>query len=132
MKKFDLIEFPYIQDKKGETIPFELDERFPFPVKRVYVITAAEGQIRGGHAHQAEDEVFVVLHGEVEALVHDGEVEKTLILNHKNQGLLVRHDCWHEFAKFSPEAVMLCFSSTHYESGKDQYITDRSLFFPKK
>ena len=124
MKKFEVIEFPYFSDERGETIPFELGEDFPFAVKRAYIVTAHDNKMRGGHAHTSEEELFVAVSGNVTALVNDGSGDQEIILDAKNKGLLVRNDCWHEFTDFSKEAVLLAFSSTHY-NGREGYVEEK-------
>ena len=127
MKKFEIIPFPLFSDDRGETVPFELGEHFPFLVKRTYVVTGKENQVRGGHAHKQEEELFVAISGTVTALVNDGTGDEEIILDAKNKGLLVRANCWHEFTNFSKDAVLLAFSSTHY-NGKDEYLEDKEEF----
>ncbi len=127
MKKFELIDFPYFSDEKGETIPFEFDENFPFEVKRVYLITGKDSIVRGEHAHREEKEVFVAASGSVKAVVNDGSGDQEIILDQKNKGLLVHNHCWHEFKNFSDDAVLLCFSSTHFAE-RDGYIEDKEKF----
>ena len=128
MAKYEVLEFPFFSDDRGDLIPFELDGTFPFAVKRVYLVTGNEGEVRGGHAHKIEDEVFVAASGCVKALVNDGGGDEEITLDAKNKALLVRKDCWHEFYDFSPDAVMLCFSSTHYLPGEENYIMDKETF----
>ncbi len=127
MKKFEVISFPHFSDDRGETIPFELDESFPFPVKRVYLVTGQQNQTRGGHAHTKEEEIFVAVSGTVKALVNDGTKDQEIILDAKNKGLLIRANCWHEFTDFSDDAVLLAFSSTHY-NGREEYLENKEQF----
>lgn len=127
MEKFEIIEFPYFSDDRGETVPFELNEDFPFSVKRVYLVTSRDGAVRGGHAHKVEQELFVCIAGSVRALINDGSGDQDVMLDNKNKALLIRSECWHEFWDFSPDAVLLAFSSTHYE-GRDGYIESKEAF----
>lgn len=125
--RWKILEFPFFSDERGETVPFELDNRFPFPVKRVYIITGTSEETRGGHAHTCEEEVFVAVSGSVTAVLHDGKREQEVVLNEKNKGLYVSALCWHEFKNFSSDAVMLCFSSTHF-AGRGEYIENKKKF----
>lgn len=127
MKTYKIIEFPHFDDPRGETVPFELKDDFPFPVKRVYIVTSHDGSSRGGHAHHKEEEVFVAVAGSVKALLNTGGDDQTIILNAKHKGLYVPAYCWHEFTDFSDDCVLLAFSSTHYE-GRDGYIEDKEKF----
>jgi dTDP-4-dehydrorhamnose 3,5-epimerase-like enzyme len=131
MKKFEIINFPKFEDDRGETIPFEFDKKFPFEVKRTYLVTSKNNQIRGGHAHLIEDEVFVAAQGSIKAIINDGSGDQEIILNQKNKALVIRNYCWHEFLEFSDNAVLLCFSSTHYLSGEKNYIMDKEKFLEK-
>ena len=54
--------------------------------------------------------------------------EKEIILNNPTQAIFVPVNCWHEFNNFSPDCVLLCFSSVHYLPGENNYITDKSEF----
>ncbi len=125
--KFELIDFPYFTDERGETIPFELDDSFPFAVKRVYLVTGKGLAVRGGHAHRTEEEVFVASSGSVTAIINDGEGDQEIKLDKKNQGLLIRKNCWHEFKDFSVDCVLLCFSSTHF-AGREDYVESKEEF----
>jgi len=124
---WELLEFPLFSDERGETIPFELGNQFPFPVKRVYIVTGNDSAVRGGHAHKEEEEVFVVVSGSVTAVVNNGDKDQEIILHQKNQGLLIHSNCWHEFKNFSTNAVLLAFSSTHFE-GRTGYIENKEEF----
>jgi len=127
-ERFKVIDFPHFTDERGGLVPFELDHTFPFAVKRVYLVTANNGQTRGGHAHKMESEVFVAAQGSITALVNDGSGDQTIALNTPNKALLVNTNCWHEFYNFSGDAVLLCFSSTHYTPGEKNYVMDKDQF----
>lgn len=128
MNKYKIIKFPKFTDKRGDLIPFELDQNFPFKVKRVYLVTSKNNSTRGGHAHKIESEVFVAAKGKITALINDGTQDIEIVLDDSNKALLVQKHCWHEFHDFSEDAVMLCFSSTHYLPGEENYITDKEAF----
>lgn len=129
--RYQIIEFPTFIDTKGTLTPFEFNDAFPFEVKRVYSVTGREGVTRGAHAHLIESEVFVVLTGSVMARVDDGENVAEISLDQPGKALYVKDLCWHEFYDFSENAVLLCFSSTHYLPGESNYITEKSKFYER-
>ena len=131
-KTFQVIDFPLFDDERGQTIPIEFDETFPFDVKRTYFVTGNKGWERGSHAHHIEEEVFVVVSGSVTALLHDGENEIEIHLDEKHKGLYVPKMIWHSFKDFSDNAVMVCFSSTPYMPGEQNYIMDINEFLKIK
>lgn len=132
MSGYKIIQFPLFKDARGELIPFEFDASFPFKVKRTYLVTGNSSHSRGGHAHKIESELFIAAQGSIKALVHDGGAEKEILLEQKNTGLLVEPYCWHEFYDFSDDAVLLCFSSTHYLPGEENYIINKAAFLKTK
>jgi dTDP-4-dehydrorhamnose 3,5-epimerase-like enzyme len=132
MTKYKLIDFPYFQQEVGETSVFEFDKNFPIKVKRVYFITG-KGK-RGGHSHLEEKEVFVAVSGTVKTRVHNGRNEEEITLDAKNKALFIPNNVWHEFYEFSDDAVLACFSSTHFDSAKKDYVCDETKFlkqFPR-
>lgn len=131
MNSYKIIEFPHFSDSRGETVPFELDENIPFEVKRVYIVTGNKDEVRGGHAHRTEHEVFVCVSGSVKTWVHDGEKGEEIMLDRRNKGIYIPTDCWHEFYEFSADAVLLALSSTHYD-GRNDYIEDKEAFLKKE
>lgn len=129
MKNWEIVQFSEFADKRGTLVPFEFDKDFPIDVKRTYLVTGTEGSIRGGHSHKIESEIFIASSGTIKAIIHDGQESQEISLDSRAKGLVVRPGCWHEFISFSSDAVMLCFSSTHYLPGESNYVTDRNLFF---
>lgn len=128
MPYYKIHTFPSFSDLRGTLIPFELNQAFPFAVKRVYLVTANTKQTRGGHAHKIESELFVAAHGSIKVRLNVQGQEEVILLNQKNQALEVSPYCWHEFYDFSADAVLLCFSSTHYLPGEENYIADKTEF----
>ncbi len=128
MQNYTIHSFPLFSDKRGTLIPFELNENFPFEVKRVYLVTAHDSQRRGGHAHKIESELFVAAQGSIKMLVNQAGADEIITLDTKNKAVEVLPYCWHEFYDFSEDAVLLCFSSTHYLPGEENYITDKDAF----
>jgi dTDP-4-dehydrorhamnose 3,5-epimerase-like enzyme len=131
---YKLIDFPVFEDERGLLLPFELEQNslIPFPVKRVYLVQANDGQIRGGHAHQQEQDLFIAVGGNITTIINNGEKDEEIILKPNKQGLYVPKMCWHEFTNFSPNATLLCFSSVAYSPGNDNYIMNKKEFLTHK
>ncbi len=127
MKKYEILSFPEFVDARGSLVPFEFDA-LPFIPQRIYLVTATEGSVRGGHAHIVEEEIFLVTNGSVTLLVNDGTGNQEIILDSQKKGVLVRTGCWHELKDFSSDAVVLALSSTKYLPGEGNYVTDKGAF----
>lgn len=123
------IELPlFSQPNRGKLVPVELDSNIPFEVKRVYYLwNVPQGSVRGAHAHTIEKEFFVCIRGKCHIKVSpDGDSPHKIVLNSSHRGIFVDNLVWHEFSDFSPDAILLCFSSTSYLP--DNYITDFEEF----
>lgn len=127
--KYEWFDLTHIVQPKGTTLPIEFDATFPFEVKRIYSITGNKTHLRGGHAHQKEEEVFVCLSGSFKVLLDQGQGPQIFEMNTQNKALWVKTYCWHEFFDFSPDAIMLCISSVHYTPGAENYITNKDDFY---
>jgi dTDP-4-dehydrorhamnose 3,5-epimerase-like enzyme len=128
--RFFQIEFPEYADSRGSLVPIELIEKIPFFVQRVYFLqNVPEGISRGSHCHHQEEEVFVCIRGKCRALIDkDGEGKEEILLNERTKGIYVGKQVWHEFDSFSPNALLLAFSSTVYFPGKENYEYDYESF----
>ncbi|QQS59062.1 FdtA/QdtA family cupin domain-containing protein [Candidatus Peregrinibacteria bacterium] len=118
-------EFPSFEEAaRGKLVPIELDSAIPFPTKRVYYLWGVPvGAVRGGHAHTIEKEFFICLRGRCTLKFStDGSPLQKISLNNPRRGIFVDNLVWHEFCDFSPDAILLCFSSTSYLP--DNYISD--------
>lgn len=123
--KFKFWKLPVFLDQKGGTCVSEFKD-LPFEPKRMYFIFDVR-QMRGGHAHQEEQEVFVCIKGSFKAKIHDGQESQIFEMNQPGQALYTDAMVWHEFDDFSLDAVMLAISSTAYD-GQKGYILDLDLF----
>ncbi len=130
MKKYEIIQFPKYSDARGSLVPFEFSA-LPFKPERAYLVTAAEGAIRGGHSHAIEQEIFLVTNGSATLVLNEGENDIEISLDAKTKGVLVKTDCWHELKDFSAGAVVLALSSTPYLPGESNYLTDKAEFLAK-
>lgn len=123
------IQFPmFEQSDRGKLVPIELANAIPFEVKRVYYLWGVPpGTVRGAHAHTIEKEVFVCIRGKCNLFIsNDGEKPYRIPMNSPDRAIFVDNLVWHEFRDFSPDALVLCFSSTEYLP--DNYIFDFEEF----
>ena len=75
--KIKLIDFPKIEDPRGNLTFMEENNHIPFKLERVYwIYDVPGGQVRGGHAFIKQQELIVALSGSLDVLVDDGKREK--------------------------------------------------------
>ena len=122
-----LIDFPKITDPRGNLTVAQAHTDVPFAVKRAYwVYDVPGGECRGGHAHKLCKEVLIALSGSFHVTVDNGEEQKTVLLNHPYQGLLIDTDVWRTLDDFSSGAVCLVLASEPFD--EDDYIREYDDF----
>ncbi|OFQ21174.1 hypothetical protein HMPREF2955_08430 [Prevotella sp. HMSC073D09] len=122
-----LIDFPKITDPRGNLTVAQTLTDVPFAIKRAYwVYDVPAGECRGGHAHKLCKEVLIALSGSFHVTVDNGEEQKTVLLNHPYQGLLIDTDVWRTLDDFSSGAVCLVLASEPFD--EDDYIREYDDF----
>ena len=109
-----LIDFPKITDPRGNLTVAQAHTDVP------------GGECRGGHAHKSCKEVLIALSGSFHVTVDNGEEQKTVLLNHPYQGLLIDTDVWRTLDDFSSGAVCLVLASEPFD--EDDYIREYDDF----
>ena len=122
-----LIDFPKITDPRGNLTVAQAHTDVPFAVKRAYwVYDVPAGECRVGHAHKSCKEILIALSGSFHVTVDNGEEQKTVLLNHPYQGLLIDTDVWRTLDDFSSGAVCLVLASEPFD--EDDYIREYDDF----
>ena len=118
-----LIDLPKIADPRGNLTIAEERKDIPFEVKRGYwVYDVPSGENRGGHAHRKCNEFIVAVSGSFTVTLSNDTEQKTYLLNHPYQGLLVGTGIWRTLDDFSSGAVCLVLASERF--AEDDYIRD--------
>src|SRR5688572_28905185 len=99
----------------------------PFAMKRVFwVYQTPENVQRGGHANKATEEIMVAVQGSVTVQTESwsGQIQ-TFELKDPTVGLYIPTYCWLTIS-FSPDAVLVCLTSTDFDEA--DYIQDLDEF----
>lgn len=125
---FKIINFPKINDTRGNLSFFENYNQIPFEIKRVFwVYDVPSGEIRGGHAYHEQEEVIIALSGSFDVILTNskGEIE-SINLNSPNQGIYLSPKTWRHIENFSTNSVSLHVSSKIYS--EEDYIREFESF----
>lgn len=122
-----IINFPKIEDPRGNLSFVEEERHIPFTIERVYwIYDVPGGQVRGGHAFKKQQELIVALSGSFGVVVDDGCEKQTFNLNRSYYGLFIPAGYWRQMENFSTNSLALVMSSTCYE--EQDYIRDYEEF----
>src|SRR6478672_10813445 len=107
-----MIEFPRIQDPRGNLTFMEGGRHIPFAIKRVYYLyDVPGGAARAGHAHKELEQILIAMSGSFDVTVDDGVVRRKVHLARSYYGLYIPPMIWREIDNFSSGSVCLAFAS---------------------
>ena len=96
------------------------------PLRRVFVVTADVGQVRGHHAHKTCTQLLVVLRGQVLVSVDGGNGPEDFLVSQLDQGLIIPPMNW-ATQKYMSEGTILMVVCDELFDEKD-YIRDYDEF----
>lgn len=123
-----IIDFPKIQDPRGNLTFLQYPSQIPFEIKRTFwTYDVPGGEIRGGHAYFEQQEVIIALSGSFDVVItnQDGSTDK-YSLNRSYYGLYLPPKTWRHIENFSTNALALHVSSESFF--KEDYIRDFEVF----
>ncbi len=112
-------------ESNGSLVVFE-EGSSPFPLRRVFVVTADVGQVRGHHAHRTCSQLLVALRGQVLVSVDDGNGPQDFLVSELEQGLLIPPMNW-ATQKYMSEGTILMVVCDQLFDERD-YIRDYEEF----
>jgi dTDP-4-dehydrorhamnose 3,5-epimerase-like enzyme len=125
LKNVSEIEFPHRPSPEASLFVYEQQSHVPFPIKRVFVVTADEACERGSHAHKECTQLLVCLKGSVELTLHDGASVKTVMMNDAKKGILIPPGIWGE-QQYEQGSIMMALADQPYNEA--EYIRDYDTF----
>lgn len=128
MEAEGILQFPKIQDPKGNLTFLQNRDQFPFDIMRVFwTYDVPGGEIRGGHAYKCQKEMIISLSGSFDVVVikPDG-TETKYSLNRSYYGLYLPPMTWRYIENYSTNALSLHLSSHLYDPA--DYIRNFDAF----
>lgn len=123
-KQVKLVEFSQRGDERGHLVVVESMLDVPFEIKRIFYIYGSDEHIvRGQHANRKSEFMLINVSGQSKVLVDNGKGQKTVYnLDRPHVGIYLPSMIWKEMYDFSPDSVLLCLSSEHYDA--EEYIRE--------
>jgi WxcM-like, C-terminal len=122
-----IIEFPRIQDRRGNLTFVEGGRHVPFDIKRVYYLyDVPGGAARAGHAHKDLQQILIAMSGSFDITVDDGLERKRFHVCRSYYGLYIPAMIWREIDNFSSGSVCMALASALYDEA--DYYRDYNTF----
>lgn len=110
------IDFPVINDPRGNLTFVEGGQHVPFDIKRVYYLYDVPGGAhRGGHGHRELHQVVVAMSGSFDVVLDDGNRQRRYHLNRSYYGLYIAPMMWREMDNFSSGSVCMVLASEYFD-----------------
>jgi UDP-2-acetamido-3-amino-2,3-dideoxy-glucuronate N-acetyltransferase len=115
------------EDVRGTLSVAEVGPVIPFEVKRFFAVYDVPSKsVRGERAHRACEQFLVCIRGSVSLVVDNGHQRAEVVLDRPTVGVHVRNMIWSVLYRHTADAVVLNFSSQHYD--RADYIRDYDEF----
>jgi dTDP-4-dehydrorhamnose 3,5-epimerase-like enzyme len=110
-----LIELPHFLDGTGSLTVLEGEDKVPFLIKRVFIVYAQVGEVRGQHAHRLCSQFMICSSGSVEVVTNNGKDEHVYLLNTPNIGLMVPPALWAQETYLESDSVLTVLCDMNYD-----------------
>lgn len=128
MDRSHMLEFPCHGDARGWLVAIEGCSDIPFDIKRIFYIFGSDPTVvRGRHANRRSEFVLINVCGScrVKTVEVNGDVQE-FVLDKPHTGIYLPKLVWKDMYDFSPDSILLCLSSEHYDH--EEYIRDYDAF----
>jgi dTDP-4-dehydrorhamnose 3,5-epimerase-like enzyme len=111
-----IIDFPKIEEARGNLTFIEGGRHVDFLIKRVYyVYDVPGGADRGGHAHKELHQLLIAMSGSFDVVVDDGAHRQRFHMNRSHYGLYIPPMIWRDLDNFSSGSVLMVLASEFYD-----------------
>ena len=122
-----LIDFPRIEDARGNLTFIEGSRHVPFEIKRVYYLyDVPGGATRAAHAHRALHQLLIAMSGSFDVTLDDGRDRRRFQLNRSYFGLYIPPMIWRDIDNFSSGSVCMALASEFFS--EEAYYRDYAEF----
>lgn len=126
MTREHLLRFPKFEDSNGTLSIYEGNNHVPFDIKRVFTVSANQGDIRGKHAHKTCAQLLVCVSGKICVRCDDGTAIRDQILDEMSLGLQIPFGIWSQQEFLMDGSVLMVLCDHPYEEA--DYLRSYDLF----
>ncbi len=122
-----ILQFPRINEPRGNLTFIENSRHIPFDIKRVYYLyDVPGGSVRAGHAHKNLHQIIIAMSGSFDIALDDGNKKVKFHLNRSYNGLYLCPMIWRDIDNFSSGSVCMVLASDFYS--EEDYYRDYDQF----
>jgi len=119
--------FKMVRDLRGDLSVGEFSRDIPFEPKRYFMVfNVPSEKTRGEHAHRQCHQFLICVKGSCSVVVDDGASRREVKLDSLDMGIHLPPMTWGIQYKYSPDAVLLVFTSEYYDAS--DYIRNYQEF----
>lgn len=119
--------FKMVRDLRGDLSVGEFSKEIPFEPKRYFMVfNVPSEETRGEHAHRKCHQFLICVKGSCSVVVDDGATRREVKLDSLDMGIYLPPMIWGIQYKYSPDAVLLVFTSEYYDAS--DYIRNYQEF----
>ena len=126
VESVQFIELPRHARDDGEIVVAQVAAQVPFPIKRIFTVTASLDAVRGDHAHRDCTQFVICVHGVVEVICDDGREKRTFRLDRNNLALNIPPTIWNNVIFKEHRSVVVVLCDLPFE--EDDYMRDYAKF----
>jgi dTDP-4-dehydrorhamnose 3,5-epimerase-like enzyme len=108
-----IYKLPVHSSKRGDLTVFE--NILPGTLKRIFYISNADGETRGGHRHIKAWQALMCVQGTCDIYVETPNKKLVFSLDEPNTVLVLEPQDWHTLENFSENAIVLVVSNENYD-----------------
>ena len=113
--------------RRGPLCVAEAEREVPFAIRRIfYIYDLPAGIERGGHAHRAQHQFLIAMHGSLAVQAWSKNGAEDFLLDHPGQGLHAPPLTWLAIRALTPGAICLVLCSDRFDEA--DYIRNRAEF----
>lgn len=111
-----LVSLRRASDMRGSLVAAELTTDLPFVPQRFFIVYDVPSRdVRGEHAHRANEQFLVCIKGSVRAIIDDGTARREFLLDSPATGVYMPAMTWGTQYAYSSDAVLAVFASLPYD-----------------
>lgn len=110
------------EEDNGYLCVFQRGINVDFDIRRVFAVSASQGDVRGDHAHRQCSQLLMCVSGKILVSCDDGSKKAQYLLNGMHIALLVPPGIWATQEYLTNDALLIVVCDRDYEP--DDYIRD--------